>query len=315
MISAIWALVIDTVIGDPKSKLHPVAVIGSLIALLEKSFYRAKAGATAQIIRGGALTVIVLAAAYATGTLWVRLSRFLATETGWSWLNYALIGLGLSFMIAPAGLAKAGQEIYNLLSFDNLSEARQRVGMIVGRDTENLTATEIVRATVETIAENTVDGVISPLFFFALGGLPLAVLYRAANTMDSMLGYKNERYLYFGRIPARLDDVLNFIPARLTAVLFIMAAGLLHFDHRHAFKIMQRDANKHPSPNGGYAEATLAGALHIRLGGENYYFGQKHFRAYMGDAVNALSVKHIAAAINMMYTATVIFLILLYVAE
>lgn len=315
MITAIWAFVIDTLIGDPQSKWHPVVVIGSLIAGLERILYRAAANPTVQIMRGGLLTVIVLAAAYTAGVLWVRMSHWLTGATGWPWLNYAVIGFGLSFTIAPAGLAKAGRDIYNLLCLDKLAEARQRVGMIVGRDTQNLTPPEIVRATVETIAENTVDGVISPLFFFALGGLPLAVLYRAANTMDSMLGYKNERYLYFGRVSARVDDILNYIPARLTAILFVMSAGLLHFDFRHALKIMRRDADKHPSPNGGYAEATLAGALHIRLGGENYYFGEKHFRAYMGDAENALSVTHIAAAVNMMYTGAIVFLILLYVAE
>jgi len=217
-------------------------------------------------------------------------------------------------MISPGGLAKAGKEIYNLLSRDKLPEARRAVGMIVGRDTDKLEEPEIVRATVETIAENTVDGVIAPLCFFAVGGLPMAVMYRAANTMDSMLGYKNERYLCFGRAAARVDDVFNLIPARLTALMFIAAAWLLKFDYRRAAEIMRRDADKHPSPNGGYAEATLAGALHIRLGGENYYFGQKHFRAYMGDAVETLSTRHILECIRMMYTATVLFLLVLYIA-
>lgn len=146
-----------------------------------------------------------------------------------------------------------------LLARDDLAGARKRVGWIVGRETEQLDAGEISRATVETIAENTTDGIIAPLFFFAIGGMPLAVLYRAANTMDSMLGYKNEKYLYFGRAAARLDDVLSYIPARITGLLFVVSAGFLGFDVRHALAVMRRDAAKHPSPNGGYAEAPMAG--------------------------------------------------------
>ena len=150
------------------------------------------------------------------------------------------------------------------------------------------------------------------MFFFVLGGVPLAVLYRAANTMDSMIGYKNEKYLYFGRGAAKLDDVLNYIPARITAMLFLFSALILGFDYQNAYRIMQRDAAKHPSPNGGYAEATMAGALHIRLGGMNSYFGRKSFRAYMGDAMILIAPQHIMAAIRMMYTATVLFIIVLY---
>ena len=164
----------------------------------------------------------------------------------------------------------------------------------------------------ETIAENTVDGIIAPLFFFVLGGVPLAVLYRAANTMDSMIGYKNDKYLYFGRAAAKLDDVLNYIPARITGVLFIFAACLLGFDYKNAYDMMLRDADKHPSPNGGYAEATVAGALHIRLGGINSYFGKKSLRAYMGEAIELTAPKHIMECIRMMYTVTVMFIIITY---
>ena len=162
------------------------------------------------------------------------------------------------------------------------------------------------------MAENTVDGIISPLFYFAVGGLPLAVAYRAINTMDSMLGYKNEKYFYFGRAAARLDDAANFIPARLTAMLFIGAAFILKLDYKNAFDMMKRDAKKHPSPNGGWAEATVAGALKIRLGGVNYYFGQPHFRAYMGEPIENLEAVHILGAIRMMYTATILFLVTAY---
>ena len=158
-----------------------------------------------------------------------------------------------------------------------------------------------MRATVETVAENTIDGILSPLFFFALGGAPLAACYRAANTLDSMIGYKNDKYLYFGRFAARLDDVLNYIPARIGALLYILMAALLRYDWKGAWRIVRRDASKHPSPNGGYAEAAVAGALGIRLGGYNSYFGKVSFRAYMGDPRHELGPGHIRQAVHLMY--------------
>ena len=185
--------------------------------------------------------------------------------------------------------------------------ARKRLSWIVGRDTENLDESEIARGTVETIAENTTDGVISPLFWFLLLGPVGAAFYRAGNTMDSMLGYKNDRYLFFGRFAARLDDVLNYIPARITFVLFVAAAALLRQDWKNAEKIGLRDAPKHPSPNGGYAEATVAGAMHVQLGGYNYYEGKPEFREYMGDPDTPLKAEHIKTSIYMMYAAVILF--------
>ena len=225
-------------------------------------------------------------------------------------IDILIEALILSFMISPRSLAEAGQELHHLLIIGDIEEARRKVGWIVGRDTDKLDEPEIVRATVETVAENTVDGIVSPLFFFMIGGLPLAIAYRAANTMDSMIGYKNDKYIYFGRTAARLDDVMNYIPARLTALLFIASATMLRLDYKNAITMMKRDANKHPSPNGGYAEATVAGALHIRLGGYNSYFGKMSFREYMGDPVEVLAPQHIMLTIKMMYTATILFLII-----
>ncbi len=300
-----FAFLMDCVIGDPRSSWHPVVLIGKWIACLEKQLNRTADSAGKQIVKGGIVVVLVLAAAWgiSAGLLW--LAFFLNF-----YLGTILEALLLSFMISPRSLAEAGMEIRNYLLADNLKQARFKVGWIVGRDTDQLTSGEVTRATVETVAENLVDGVIAPLFFFWLGGAPLAVLYRAVNTMDSMLGYKNERYLYFGRAAARLDDVLNWIPARITGVLVILSAFILRLDFRNALHIMQRDASKHPSPNGGYPEASVAGALHIQLGGVNYYFGQKHFRAYMGDAEQPLRPQHITDTIRIMYTVTVLFLCL-----
>jgi cobalamin biosynthesis protein cobD len=203
-------------------------------------------------------------------------------------------------------LAEAGLEIANLLRKQDISEARRKVGWIVGRKTSELDESEITRATIETVAENTVDGIISPLFWFVLLGPWGAIGYRAINTMDSMLGYKNDRYLYFGRFAARLDDVVNYIPARITCVLFVIASFLCGKDWKHAIRIATRDAHKHPSPNGGYAEAPVAGALHIRLGGQNVYHDKVTFRAYMGDPITSMVGKHIYQTIYLMYTVSIL---------
>lgn len=308
MLTGIIAFLIDTIIGDPRNQYHPVVLMGKLIALLEHCFYRADDSDNKKFVMGIMLVIITLLISYEVAAAIMMLSY----QIPFSWGSAAVGGLLLSFTISPNSLAKAGKGIYTLLIMGELTEAREKVGWIVGRDTKDLDDAEIARATIETIAENTVDGIIAPLFFFVLGGVPLAVLYRAANTMDSMIGYKNEKYLYFGRGAAKLDDVLNYIPARITAMLFLFSALILGFDYRNAYRIMQRDAAKHPSPNGGYAEATMAGALHIRLGGMNSYFGRKSFRAYMGDAMVLIVPQHIMAAIRMMYTATVLFIIVLY---
>ncbi len=304
MIIAVVAFLIDALIGDPRSKFHPVVLLGMLILILEKILRRDSDGYIKKICKGGLLVAIVLIVAYGVGFAIIFAANFLESFTA----TVVIQAVALSFMITPKSLADAGKEIFTWLKLENLQMARYKVGWIVGRDTNYLNESEVVRATVETVSENTVDGIISPLFYFAVGGLPLAIAYRAVNTMDSMLGYKNEKYLYFGRVAARLDDVANFIPARITAILFIFSALILNLDFKNAFKIMRRDADKHPSPNGGYAEATVAGALNIQLGGINNYFGVPHFRAYMGDPTEVLQAHHILLAIRMMYTATVIFL-------
>ena len=308
MITAILSFFIDTVVGDPGGKWHPVALIGRLIAFLERIFYRKEQGRNFQFLSGAIVVLLTICICY-------DLTAFLMHGIAFLPFTYADTILGaiiLSFTICPRSLAKAGRDIYELLAQGNLAKAREAVGRIVGRDTRNLNDGEIARATVETIAENTNDGIIAPLFYFVIGGVPLAVMYRAVNTLDSMVGYHNERYEYFGKTAARLDDVFGYIPARITGVLFVLSAMLLGFDAHHALDTMRRDAAKHPSPNGGYCEASMAGALHIRLGGYNTYFGKKQFRAYMGEVLELVAPKHILESIRMMYTATVLFLLLAY---
>ena len=311
MIVALFAFLVDIVVGDPRSRMHPVVLVGNLISSLEKLLYHEADTDNKKMVKGALLAAFVLVFAYHMAYLLVQLP----SQAGNPLLDTMVQALILSFTISPRSLSEAGRELFQLLEDGNLEKARFKVGWIVGRDTDKLSPAEVTRATVETIAENTVDGVIAPLFFFAVGGVPLAVLYRAANTMDSMLGYKNDRYLFFGRVPARLDDILNYIPARICGVLFVLSAMLLGFDYRAAWRIMLRDARKHPSPNGGWAEASVAGALGIRLGGYNSYFGKQHFRAYMGDPLKELQQGNIMECIRLMYSASILFLLGAYILE
>ena len=308
MIVAVVAFLIDLLVGDPRSKFHPVVLIGKLISLLEKFLRRDTDTPIKKVLKGGALVyavvIIVMLIGFAIEILTKEIPNLAA--------QIFIQALVLSFMISPRTLGREAYAVYIFLIMDEMDYARERVGWIVGRDTQNLNEAEVTRAAVETVSENTVDGVISPLFYFAIGGLPLAIFYRAANTMDSMIAYKNEKYFFFGQIAARLDDILNYVPARITAILFICAAFILRLDYKNAFAMMKRDAKKHPSPNGGYAEATVAGALNVRLGGTNYYFGEPHFRAYMGEPNESLEAEHILGAIRLMYTATILFLIIVF---
>ena len=309
MITAILGFIADTLIGDPRSKLHPVVLIGQLIAGLEKLFYRETQSSRQKLVSGGILAMLVMVLTYEI----VNAIELLLQNISNKYVIMAINGFLLSFTISPKSLANAGREIYDYLMVEDLENARYKVGWIVGRDTENLSPQEVSRAAIETVAENTVDGIISPLFFFLIGGLPLVYLYRAINTMDSMLGYKNDRYLYFGRVAARIDDVANYIPARITGIIFVVSAFVLRLNTTNSWKMLRRDASKHPSPNGGWAEASVAGALEIRLGGYNFYFGRETFRAYMGEPLQEMGPQHIMTCIQMMYTATILFLLLAHV--
>lgn len=305
MLTAVCGFLFDTVLGDPRSRFHPVVLIGRLISILEGILYHEGESDRQKLLAGGLLAVTVLMIVYQVSAA----VDALLTQLGNSLITVLVEGFLLSFTISPRSLAEAGREIYHYLENNDIANARYKVGWIVGRDTEKLSSGEVTRATVETVAENTVDGVIAPFFFFLLGGLPLAYMYRAANTLDSMVGYKNDKYLYFGRVSARIDDVLNYIPARITGVLFVLSAIFLKLDWRNSWRMLRRDAAKHPSPNGGWAEAAVAGALRIRLGGYNSYFGRQSFRAYMGEPYEELAAKHILGCSRLMYTATVLFLL------
>jgi adenosylcobinamide-phosphate synthase len=206
-------------------------------------------------------------------------------------------------------------KVYYELEKNNTEGARKAVSMIVGRDTEKLDEKGIIKATVETVAENTSDGVIAPMFYMALGGALGGVLYKAVNTMDSMVGYKNDKYIYFGRIPARADDIANYIPSRISAYIMILSAYITGFDAKNAYRIYKRDRYKHASPNSAHTEAVCAGALGIKLAGNAFYFGKLCEKEYIGDEINEIKPKNIKQANKLMYMTAFISMIMIFAVK
>lgn len=303
------AYAIDLLVGDPRWIPHPVVIIGRGISGLEAPLRKLGRGAVTERCAGA-----VLAAAVVGGT-------YLGTEALLRWagsvsgpLRVLLAVWLLSTALAGRGLAASALAVYRPLRQGDLAAARRRLSHIVGRDTQALEEREIVRGTVETVAENTVDGVVSPLFYAVLGGAPLALAYKAVNTLDSMVGYRNDRYRHFGWASARLDDLANYLPARLTGLLMVVAARLLRLDAGGAVRCVRRDAGKHPSPNSGIPEAAVAGALGVRLGGLNHYGGQASFRPYLGEEGRPLSPEHILQAIGLLRLTSLLALALGVVA-
>ena len=296
MKSLLAAIFIDLLIGDPVIIPHPVVLIGDVINKFE-SLIRSiidKKNKRQEILGGVVLVIFIVVSTYITTLYLVKLM----------YLIHKFIGIFMQIWfiastIAIKGLLQVGYNIYSLLKNNELEKARLEVNKVVGRDTDNMSRQEIIRAIIETLAENTSDGIIAPVFYYFLGGLPLAMTYKAVNTLDSMLGYKNKRYKYFGWASARLDDIANFIPARLTGIGFAFAAFVTGQNWKGSIKFMLRDAKKHPSWNAGYPEAAVAGAVGIRLGGVNYYDGQKSFRAYMGSKERELITDDINKVIKL----------------
>lgn len=284
----------DLAVGDPRSFVHPVEIMGALVARLE-SVLRRQALPVLQVTSGFLLWLVVVGASY--GVTWALVSAASGINQGFGLI--AEIWL-ISTTIAARGLADSARRVEAALKAGDLSAARHLVGRIVGRDTLQMDEPEVVRATLESVAENSVDGVVSPVFYALIGGAPLAMAYRAINTMDSMLGHKDDKYLYFGRAAARLDDLANFVPARLTGVMMCLAAALLGRDWRAAWRCWMRDAGKHQSPNSGVPEACAAGALGLLFGGLNYYDGEPEMRARMGERTREFGVPDIDVMVRLM---------------
>ena len=300
----VWAVlggfVLDALFGDPAWLPHPVVYMGKAISKLEK-FLRPRLPKTPQgELLGGAIVAFCLPVGtfLLTGLVcWgaARLHPLLGLAVQMFWCGQAL---------AARGLVQESTNVYKELKKPDLPGARKAVSRIVGRDTAELTAEGVTKAAVETVAENASDGVIAPLLYMLIGGAPLALTYKAVNTMDSMLGYKNEKYLYFGRIPAKLDDAANYLPSRLAALLWVAAAAFTHNDAKGAWKIWRRDRRNHASPNSAQTESACAGALGVQLAGPAYYFGEYYAKPTIGDALRPIEPEDILRANQMMYVAS-----------
>lgn len=302
--AAVCGFILDLLLGDPAWMPHPVVGMGKCITRLEHILRRVFPKTSGGELAAGA----VLAAVLPLGTL--GLSALALRLCG---LVCPALGFGLSVLwcwqcLAVKGLRDESASVYRKLTSSSLDEARRAVSRIVGRDTGELSAGGVAKAAVETVAENFSDGVAAPLCYMLLGGAPLALCYKAVNTMDSMVGYKNERYLYFGRGAARLDDLVNYIPSRLSALLLILAAFLQGRDWRNALKIWRRDRRKHASPNSAQTESAMAGALGVELAGPASYFGKIYDKPSIGDPLRPIEPEDIPRASGMMVTASALAL-------
>ena len=309
----IWAwaaalgFLLDWVLGDPQFLYHPVRLIGWLIGRLEAVLRKICKKPEKGLLLGG-LFLVAAVCGITGGAVWALLA--LCREVS-AWLYLAVSAALCYQLLAARSLQTESMKVYQELKKGDLPGARRAVSMIVGRDTERLSEAGVTKAAVETVAENTSDGVIAPLFYLALGGPVLGWVYKAVNTMDSMVGYKNDRYLYFGRAAARLDDALNFLPARIAGVLMCLGGAAAGYDGKNAWRIFRRDRKRHKSPNSAHTEAACAGALQLQLAGPNYYFGQLVDKPTIGDDQRPVEALDILRAGRILY-ATAFFALLLF---
>ena len=280
----IGAFLLDLAVGDPRWLPHPVVLMGKVIAHGERLLR--SGNARSDFLLGMVLSLFLIALSAVATLGLVALFNSLPP-----WLSCTAIAALASATLATRGLLDAVKLIEAPLRAGNLPEARRQLSHIVGRETSCLNQDKVLRAGLESLAESTCDGVVAPLFYLFLGGVPLAMAYKAASTLDSMIGYRTERYLYFGKFAARLDDVLNFVPARLTALFIVGAALALRLDPLRALRTLWRDHANHLSPNAGYPEAALAGAFGIRLGGPSIYFGNEINKPYLGDDLTPVRIE------------------------
>lgn len=293
---------LDCLIGDPYNMPHPVRVMGKIISVLEnytrKNFQNLRLGGIFLAVTTVAVSVIVptliLVFCYKINLL----------------LGSIVEGIMCFFLIAPKCLKDESMKVYKALEQGDTEKARRAVSMIVGRDTDVLDRSGIIRATVETVAENTSDGVTSPLFYMSFGGAVGGFIYKAVNTLDSMVGYRDEKYADIGRFSAKLDDFVNYIPSRLTAIVMIFSSLILGLDYKNSYRIWRRDRRNHASPNSAQTEAVCAGALGVCLAGDAYYFGKLHKKPYIGDNLREIEAVDIKTANRLMYLTSFIFLLI-----
>ncbi|SNX53223.1 cobalamin biosynthesis protein [Thermoanaerobacterium sp. RBIITD] len=306
----VFAYIIDLIIGDPEWYPHPVRLIGKTIEYLDTKLRNIAKSDKAEKTAGFFLCGITVLTTFLTAYLLLYLSNLIST-----YLKYIINVILIYTCLATKDLAKSANKVYEHLLDGNLMEARKKLSYIVSRDTEKLNAKEISRGVIETVAENISDGIIAPLFYAFIGGAPLALAYKAASTLDSMVGYKNEKYINIGFASAKLDDILNFIPARITGLLVVMASFFAGYDYKNGLKILKRDRLKHESPNSAHGEAAMAGVLNIKLGGLNYYFGKPEIKLQLGDGENEIEIEHIKDSIKLMYVTSFLGLIMFFIIK
>ena len=310
ILALILGVLLDLAFGDPRFLYHPIRLIGNLIVWAEKPFRSVfPKSERGELIAGVCFAVFVICVSAAVPALLL----FLAFQIS----VYAAFALEVfwSFQILAAkSLKTESMKVYDALREGDLEKARKAVSMIVGRDTEELTEEGVAKAAVETVAENSSDGVVAPLIFLAIGGPVLGFFYKAVNTLDSMVGYKNDKYLYFGRFSAKLDDVLNFIPSRLSGLLLVAASPFAGLDIQGAWRIFRRDRRNHASPNSAQTEAAAAGALGVQLAGDAYYFGKLYRKPTIGDPGRPVEYQDIRRVNRLMYAAVGLVLALLLLA-
>lgn len=307
----IAGFILDLIFGDPHWLPHPICLIGNMIGFLERNLRKLLAPNPTALLAGGALMVIiVLVVSFAVPYYILQLAEAVSP-----WLRFGLETIMFYQIFATKCLRDESMKVFTALDNNDLADARVKLSWIVGRDTKNLSAEEVTKGAVETVAENTADGIIAPMLYMFLGGAPLAFLYKGINTMDSMVGYKNDKYLYFGRCAAKLDDLANLIPARIAGLVMIIAAFLVGLNGPGAWKIFWRDRYHHLSPNSAMTESVTAGALNIQLGGDHYYFGKLVHKETIGDDIRPVCPQDIMQANRLLYMTAVVSLILFATAD
>lgn len=305
MISLTLGYILDLILGDPQGLPHPIRLIGNSINKIENALRKNIKTSEDEKRAGFILWLIVVLSSFIISYLMLALASKISTA-----FAVILEAIMCYYILATKCLRDESMKVYYKLKDNKLIEARKFLSYIVGRDTQSLDETAIIKATVETVSENTSDGVIAPLIFILIGGAPLGFMYKAINTLDSMVGYKNEKYINIGRFSAIADDVANYIPARLSAYIMILASIILKLDYKNAYKIYKRDRYNHLSPNSAHTESVCAGALGIELAGGSYYNGIYIEKPTIGDNLKNVEIEDIKAANNLMYTTSILCLLL-----
>ncbi|XME04245.1 adenosylcobinamide-phosphate synthase CbiB [Lachnospiraceae bacterium C1.1] len=299
----IFGFILDLILGDPHYPFHPIVLIGRMISFFEKILYPKKRSERKEYISG--VVVFFLVVFISSGISFLITAFFYHMTMSAGVLAEAVLTWQC---LAMKSLKSESSKVEKAINNDDTEAARKAVSMIVGRDTERLDREGIIKAAVETVAENSSDGVIAPMIFLAIAGPVGGFFYKSVNTMDSMIGYKNDRYIYFGRFAAKADDLLNFIPSRITALLLIVVSRFAdeETDAARAYKIWKRDRLNHASPNSAQGEAAVAGALGIRLAGDAYYFGKLYKKPFIGDDIRKIEAEDISRTNRLMYSASIL---------